>query len=123
MQGYFDYRAIYSVDIIPTMSLVRIPYAEHELNAIFRFFRLAYERYSKGNSAQISAVAGARISCAMLRACCESPPSGLEGLPWAPIWSQQEPFRSPEAGFLPFRGLSTTDTVGLASRRTFATGS
>ena len=46
-----------------------------------------------------------------LRACCKSPPSGLQCLPWASIRPPARAGSLSGIGFLPLRGPSTKDTV------------
>ena len=58
-----------------------------------------------------------------LGACCKSVNSGVEGLLRTSIGPRHGLLRALQARFRSFRGFSAADTMGLASRRTFATGS
>ena len=57
-----------------------------------------------------------------LGACCKSVNSSVEGLLWMSIRPQHKLLRPLKAGIPPFGEVSTTDTVGLASRQTISTG-
>ena len=61
------------------------------------------------------------VSC--LGACCKSVNGSVERLLWRSIRPQCGPLRPLKARYPPFQRLLTAETVDLASRQTFSTGS